>query len=376
MKTGIWSGTLFVIIACITCLVLAAGAAAEQPVTVADAQLSTDIPAYQPRFGRDQPVIAVLADNEMTELTDFVVPYAVLTASGSSKVITVAPDAGPVQLYPALRIQPDSTLAGFDQAYPQGADFVIVPAIHNVQASKLQNWLKAQSAKGARIVGICDGAWVLAHAGLLASKKAVGFWYSMGSLQKQFPDTTWLRNQRYVADGNVMTTTGVTASLPASIALVAAIAGTDKANALAKQLGLADWSARHDSRQFHLSTGAVLTLAGNWLRFWAHDEVALPLREGVDDIALALYADAWSRTYRSQVVGVALDKQTVSTRYGLHLLPDATLAPEAFARLSEQHAWLHETASAGAVDKALKELGQTYGKSTRSLVSLFLEYPQ
>ncbi|MFZ6708325.1 hypothetical protein [Undibacterium sp. TC9W] len=37
--------------------------------------LPTPLPDYQPRFGRTQPVVAVVADNEMTELTDFVVPY-------------------------------------------------------------------------------------------------------------------------------------------------------------------------------------------------------------------------------------------------------------------------------------------------------------
>lgn len=372
MKFRIWQGLLLFagIVACFI------SSAAINNTPRAGTPITADIPAYQQRFGRTQPVIAVLADNEMTELTDFVVPYAVLKASGDSKVISVARSAGIVQLYPALKMQAETTLAGFDLAYPQGADYVVVPAMHNVQAPDLQKWLRAQVAKGARIVGICDGAWVLAHAGLLEHKKAASFWYSMDDLQRQFPDTTWVRNQRYVADGNIVTTTGVTASLPASVALVGAIAGKEKAVKLAAQLGISDWSARHDSQQFHLRAGNVLTIAVNWLRFWNHEDVTLPLNNGVDDIALALYADAYSRTYRSQAKGMGISSQAITTRYGLQLLPDASMAAPKFDQLSREFAWLNVTAPDAALEKALQGIQQSYGKPTRSLVSLFLEYPQ
>ncbi|MBI3396261.1 MAG: DJ-1/PfpI family protein, partial [Spirochaetia bacterium] len=281
--------------------------------------LPPPFPNYQARFGRDKPVIAVVADNEMTELTDFVVPYAVLKASGVAQVFSVATGSGIVNLYPALKMQAQASMAEFDQTYPQGADYVFVPAVHNVQAAVLQNWVKAQSAKGAVIVGICDGVWVLAHAGLLDKRRAVGFWYSMDSLQKQFPGTTWVRHQRYLADGKIITTTGVTASLPASLALVASIAGHERATALANELGIRNYLSTHDSQQFRLSAAHITTIASNWLRFWSHEEIALPLSDGVNDIALALYADAWSRTYRSQVKTYASSMQAIQTRYGLQL---------------------------------------------------------
>lgn len=338
---------------------------------------SADIlPSYQPRFGRDKPVIAVVADNEMTELTDFVVPYAVLKASGAAQVLSVATGSGVVNLYPALKMQAETTMAEFDQAYPQGADYVIVPAVHNVQAAVLQNWVKAQSGKGAVIVGICDGVWVLAHAGLLDKHRAVGFWYSMDSLQKQFPGTTWVRNQRYLADGKIITTTGVTASLPASLALVASIAGHERATTLANELGIRSYLSTHDSQQFRLSAAHITTIASNWLRFWSHEEIALPLSDGINDIALALYADAWSRTYRSQVKTYARSMQAVNTRYGLQLLPDAVADVPALDKLKKEHNWLADIAPAQAMDKALQEIGKAYGQASRALVSTFMEYPQ
>jgi putative intracellular protease/amidase len=338
--------------------------------------LPTPLPDYQPRFGRTQPVVVVVADNEMTELTDFVVPYAVLKASGAAQVLSVATGSGVVNLYPALKMQAETTVAEFDQTYPQGADYVIVPALHNVQAAVLQNWVRAQAAKGATIVGICDGVWVLAHAGLLEQRRAVGFWYSMDSLQKQFPNTTWVRDQRYLADGKIITTTGVTASLPASLALVAAIAGHERATALANELGIKDYLSTHDSQQFKMSLAHVTTIAGNWLRFWSHEEIALPLSAGINDIALALYADAWSRTYRSQVKTYASSMQAVKSRYGLQLLPDAVADAAVLDKMKTEKNWLTDIAPALAIDKALQEIGKTYGLATRALVSTFMEYPQ
>jgi hypothetical protein len=45
------------------------------------------LPSYQPRLDRARPVIAVVGHNEATELTDYVVPYAVLAESGVAEVM-------------------------------------------------------------------------------------------------------------------------------------------------------------------------------------------------------------------------------------------------------------------------------------------------
>ena len=74
-------------------------------------------------------------------------------------------------------------------------------------------WLREQAAAGATMVAICDGAEVLANAGVLRHRTATSHWYSRDSLQRRFTDTTWVDDRRYVMDGNVMTTTGVSASI-------------------------------------------------------------------------------------------------------------------------------------------------------------------
>src|SRR4051812_27598980 len=125
-----------------------------------------ELPSYQDRFGRAKPVVAVVGENSGTELTDFVIPYGVLARSGAVQLLSVATQGGPLSMRPALKLQPDATTAEFDQRFPQGADYVIVPAVVKPDDATLVAWVAAQGAKGATVVSICDGALIVANAGL------------------------------------------------------------------------------------------------------------------------------------------------------------------------------------------------------------------
>jgi hypothetical protein len=97
--------------------------------------------------------------------------------------------------------------------------------------------------------------------------------------------------------------TGITASMPMALTLIEAIASRDKAEAVARDLGLTHWDARHDSKAFTLTRPFVLTVLGNRLAFWQHEQLGMALAPGGDEVSLALVADAWSHTYRSVARG-------------------------------------------------------------------------
>ena len=79
---------------------------------------------------RQRPVVAVLGLNEGSETTDYLVPFGVLRRSGARRCVRASIRPGPVTLMPSLTIVPDMTAAEFDQRFPEGADYVIVPAMH------------------------------------------------------------------------------------------------------------------------------------------------------------------------------------------------------------------------------------------------------
>jgi hypothetical protein len=215
---------------------------------------------------------------------------------------------------------------------------VIVPAVHRSDDARLLAWLRRQAARGATVVGICDGVWVLANAGLLEGHTATGHWYSLPSLRRTFPGVHWVEGRRFVRDGPVMTTTGVTASLPASVALVGMLGGDTAAQHAAGRLGVAGADPTHDSGGFRLRAGHVWTGASNELLFWRWEVVGVPVRDGVDEIALALTADPLGRTYRTTVLTIADTRDAVRTCHGLTLLPDADAGTAVVARVQSPDA--------------------------------------
>ncbi|MBE9101671.1 DJ-1/PfpI family protein [Vacuolonema iberomarrocanum] len=333
---------------------------------------SSTLPAYVPRFNRSKPVIAVVGDNHFTELTDYVVPYGVLAESGVANVLAIATQKGPMRMFPALQIEPQATIAEFDTQFPEGADYVVVPTVAHAKEPILLTWLNQQAEKGATIVGICDGAWVLANAGLLAGRQGVGHWFSVKRLAKKFPDTQWLRNRRYVADGNVITTTGISASIPVSVALVEAIAGQEQATALAQRVGIQHWGAEHQSGRFKLRATHIFTAVINWFSFWTHETVGVPINDEVDEIALALITDAYSRTFRSKVVSLMADNGQAKTKHSLVILSDK--ATHSNKKINREIALKSDTKPVSLFDRTLQEIEQFYGVATARFIALQLEY--
>ena len=195
------------------------------------------VEALKPR-GPDRPLVVVLARNEGTETTDFLLRHAVLQRSGIAGVVAVAPRRGRVRLYPVSEVSVEQDLAGFDEAHPSGADYVIVPAMDDAGDSMIAAWLGQQKTKGARIVSVCAGALELGRAGRLDSRRFTTHWYYRKTVLDRHPAAVYVPDRRYVVDRDVATTTGITASVPSMLALVEAIGGRAKAQALAAELGV------------------------------------------------------------------------------------------------------------------------------------------
>ncbi len=321
-----------------------------------------------PKTGRDRPLIVVVAENGGAETTDFTIPFGVLKASGVAEVRALSTGPGPIQLRMALKVMADQTLAEFDRAEPRGADIVIVPAQMSPKDAGLTAWVRAQAAKGATVVSVCEGARVLANAGLLKGRRATSHWSAMEGLEKAYPETAWVRDRRYVQDGQIISTTGVTASIPMSLALVEAIGGRAEAEATAREFGVSDWSAAHRSADFQLRKGDISGGLGAVAAVWSHETVEAPIADGVDEVALALRADAWSRSYRTKVVTTHMGGEAVRSRHGLVILPDGQARPGRFVipgGAGPAAPQLHATLAA---------MDRRYGPLAVRLATLGLEY--
>lgn len=333
-----------------------------------DAMLASLKPAK-----RKRPLVAVVGINNATETTDYLVPTGILRRADIADVMMLATGPGPVKLYPALTVEADATIAEFDARNPTGADYVIVPAMSRDDDPAVLAWIREQARKGATIIGICAGAKVVAAAGLLDGRRATTHWYYLQEMLGKHPSITYVADRRMVTNRGVATTTGVTASMPMMLMLIESIAGRQKAEATARELGMAVWGARHASNAFKLTRPFATTVLGNTLALWNREQVGIELRPGMDEASLALVADAWSRTYRSRATPFANSSKTVETRNGVRIIPEKTTADGPAAKYVYTYS---DRKPAQALDQALLAITKRYGPRTAGVVAMQLEYPR
>ena len=333
-----------------------------------DAMLAALKPPKRPR-----PLIAIVGINDMTETTDYLMPYGILKRADVADVVMLATGPGPVTLFPVLKVEPDTTIAAFDAVHPDGADYVIVPAMSRDDDPVALQWIKRQAAKGAVIVSVCAGGKVLASTGLLDGRRATTHWFYLKGWREKHPAIDYVADRRIVVDRGVASTTGISASMPMSLTLIEAIAGRGKAETIAREIGLPDWDARHDSSAFKFTRPFALTAIANTLAFWNREQLGLMLTPDVDEVSLALVADSWSRTYRSRAVTFAATDGAQTSRYGLRVYPQQVAANWPADRLLPA---VGTTAPAQALDQALRGIETRFGAGTADFVAMQLEYPR
>lgn len=305
-----------------------------------------------------RPLVVILADPRGTETTDLIAPYAVLSESGAADVRILAPSLAPVRIMPGRAwIRPQATYA----TLARRPDVVIVPFMTPAYDPARDAWLREQAKAGVRIVSICGGAETLARAALLNGREATTHWFEMGRLAKAYPKVRWRRDRRWIVDGPITTTAGVTASIPASLALLRDLAGEDVMRATAARLGVPPPVQAHAGGAFRIGTDAALTGLSGWVNAWRGEKVAVRIADGFDDLAFGATLDAWSRTNRSE----AFASRDAVSRHGL-----AVIAPAKPPRAGREVEPL-----GGDPANVLNAIAAAYGKATARYVALTLEHP-
>jgi putative intracellular protease/amidase len=345
---------------------------AAAPPAIGEDEVAATLAALKPPK-RARPVVAMIGINDATEVTDYVMPAGILRRADVADVLMVATGPGPVRLFPALTVEPDITVADFAARHPDGADYVIVPMMEPDNDPAALQWIKSQAAKGATVISVCGGARVVAAAGLLDNKRGTTHWFYLKGLRKKHPSVEYVPHRRIVADRGIVSTTGISASMPMSLTLIEAIAGREKAEAVARDLGLDHWDARHASDQFKFTLPFALTVSGNVVAIWNRERLGLEVASGIDEVSLALVADAWSRTYRSRAITLAASPGAIETRNGIRIVADRVGGDRPADDVVDS---LGNRPPAHALDEVLSSIESRYGPRTRYVVAMQLEYPR
>jgi len=189
--------------------------------------------------------VAILIFDEV-EVLDFAGPFEVFGVAGSTlpdkpfNVFTIAEKAEPVIARNGLSINPTYTL----ETAPK-IDILLVPGGRGTRRElnnpALLEWIKTQAGQTNLLLSVCTGALLLGKAGLLDGLAATTYWNAMDELRAVAPNTTIRAGERYVDNGSVVLSAGVSAGIDMSLYIVARLHGTEAALATARGMEYDYW---------------------------------------------------------------------------------------------------------------------------------------
>jgi transcriptional regulator GlxA family with amidase domain len=109
------------------------------------------------------------------------------------------------------------------------------------QDPELIEWVKGRTASTNIHFSVCTGAFILGNAGLLDGLTVTTFHSAIEGLQDAVPKAKVLSNVRFVDNGTVITTAGISAGIDGALHLVEKLKGVDEARRVAKEMEYDKW---------------------------------------------------------------------------------------------------------------------------------------
>ena len=283
-----------------------------------------NIPQYDP----NKPTVAVvLADSSIpTEDFDFLIPYELLSMTDAYNVYAVAPDKNVKSLSGGLDVIPHYSYKELDNLLNKSPDIIVVPFMPGVDEQKYQptrEWIQQHSSSNTTtFLSICGGSQNLADAGLLKGKSATSHWQSLPILMKQYPDTHWKEDVRYVHEGNTLTSAGQSAGIDAVLHLISQKLGEPVAAKISKEISYPSYHFVQNPKVDH-PFYVDIKFATYWLNLgfhWNKKQMGVLLYKDMDEIALSSIFDSYGDTGTTQVLTVSSSEAPITTKHHLNIL--------------------------------------------------------
>ncbi|MBK6922408.1 MAG: DJ-1/PfpI family protein [Deltaproteobacteria bacterium] len=202
--------------------------AAAEPVARAATQVPSPLPVPP---GGELPLAIVLGPD--AEVLDFTGPLEVFAAAWTEdghplfEPYFVAQTRDPVRVFGGMQVIPDYTFA--DAPPPK---VVVIPALTGETPDMLE-WLRTVSPETDVTMSVCNGAFVLARAGLLDGKATTAHHGGYFRLAGDFPAVSVLRGARFTESGNLASSGGISSGIDLALRVVARYLGESSARSIA-----------------------------------------------------------------------------------------------------------------------------------------------
>lgn len=188
------------------------------------------------------------------EILDFAGPYEVFTAASRVfkrsnpelpepfSTFSVARESGTVRARAGLVVTPDFSF----ENHP-AIELLLVPGgvvTAELDTPAVAGWIARASITAEITASVCTGSFLLAQAGLLDGRVATTHWEDIAEMRAMFPAVTTVEQRRWVDEGAIVTSAGISAGIDMSLHLVERIAGRELALKTARQMDI-EW---HEDR--------------------------------------------------------------------------------------------------------------------------------
>jgi transcriptional regulator GlxA family with amidase domain len=187
--------------------------------------------------------VAIVVQNGM-ELLDFAGPGEVFAAAGSSdarpfRVFTIGATKASVTSQGFAEIVPDYTIGNSPRV-----DILVIPGGGHgnlINDPRMMSWIGHTVGSARYTLSVCTGALVLAAGGFLDGKEATTWFGAIDRLRTAAPRTIVHEKTRFVDNGTIITTAGISAGIDGSLHLVSRLLGAEAAEGVARYMEYDSW---------------------------------------------------------------------------------------------------------------------------------------
>jgi len=175
------------------------------------------------------------------EVLDFAGPFEVFSVTEVEEekpftVYTVSQNGEMITARNGLKVKPDYSIEDLPTV-----DILIIPGGKGVRENEVKNdiiinWIRQQMKEVKLMTSVCTGALLLAKASLLEGLKATTHWASIQTFKKDFPNVEVMENVKFVDEGHIITSAGISAGINMSFHIVKNLLGVEIAEDTAKSM--------------------------------------------------------------------------------------------------------------------------------------------
>ncbi|WP_237980247.1 DJ-1/PfpI family protein [Bacillus thuringiensis] len=175
------------------------------------------------------------------EVLDFAGPFEVFSVTEVHEekpftVYTVSQNGEMITARNGLKVKPDYSIEDLPPV-----DILIIPGGKGVRENEVKNetiinWVRQQMKEVKLMTSVCTGALLLAKAGLLEGLQATTHWASIQTFKKDFPNVEVMENVKFVDEGHIITSAGISAGINMSFHIVKNLFGVEIAEETAKSM--------------------------------------------------------------------------------------------------------------------------------------------